>query len=100
MNQLPEHLPSHRPEPEIVLPNGTFVKLRRITWYDWLICISCSQGNMNNMPLAIAHRCCTFDGKAMSLNELHQLDIDDFMPVLKMIDDQINSSQKNKGGVA
>lgn len=94
----PQPLPNHKPELEIVLPNGVFVKLRRIKWLDWINAMN--TGSNYTAAIILAHRCATFDGETKTIEQLQEMDIEDFMPIVEMINKQFFGAQKNKGGIA
>ena len=91
-------LPNNRPEHEIVLPNGVFVKMRRITWLDWINAMN--TGSNYTAAIVLAHRCATFDGESRTIDQLQQMDIDDFMPIVELINKQFFKAQQHKGGIA
>ena len=98
MNPEPQPLPTNRPEHEVVLPNGVFFKLRRINWLDWINAMN--SGSNYTAAIVLAHRCGTFDGEARTIEQLQQMDIEDFMPIVELINKQFFSAHNKRGGIA
>lgn len=82
---------------EIVLPSGRFASVRRIKWWDRVMCHSDSKGNIDVYVMALAIRCVTIDGEPLSIEQAKDMDIEEANPLIEAICGQLIAAGKSKG---
>lgn len=79
---------------EIVLNSGVFARVRKLTLED-LISSHCD--NLWVMHLALIHRAVIFDGESWSIEKIASMELEELMPIMRAINEDINLALKSKG---
>ena len=79
---------------EIVLPSGRFAQMRRITWFDRVVC---SNVEIEIMVMSLACRITTLDGVQLTWTEAQAMDLCEANPLIDGVLKQLNNAFKSKG---
>ncbi|MGF6549327.1 hypothetical protein QFZ96_004398 [Paraburkholderia youngii] len=79
---------------EIVLPSGRFASFREPTWGDMIFAYS---SNGPEMMARLAAACCEIDGAHISLEDVRQMPIADFMPILNILTEFMPKDTGSRG---
>lgn len=82
---------------EVVLPNGKFAALaRKVMWSD---IVTSYDENLAVMCSAIVIRTVTLDGQPITVEELMAMDLENVVPLLGLIREDVEKAMINKDGV-
>jgi len=82
---------------EVVLPSGRFAKIRPILWGDM---VAAYDTNTYVMVTKLAARLVSIDEHVVSMEELLNMEAEEFMPINEMLCKSMSSALKFKDGVA
>ena len=82
---------------EVVLPNGKFAALtRKIMWKD---IVAAYDANLAVMCSVIVCRTVTLDGEPITAEDIMEMDLENAVPLLGLIREDVEKAMSNKDGV-
>lgn len=79
---------------EIVLPSGRFASFRAMTWGDVM---EAHSDNGPRMMAVMATLVCRIDGEALTLLDVHEMTLAEFMPIVNIIAEMMPKDLSSKG---
>lgn len=79
---------------EVVLPSGRFATCHTITVLDWMAATRATEP-----MLELAMRCVTIDGEKFSIEQLLELPLEEYWPILNMVAKKLERTRANEEGV-
>jgi hypothetical protein len=90
-------MPTTKPA-EIVLPSGRFATCRNITVLDWLIALK-SEKEHGDVMVTLVTRCVTIDSQGMDVEEVLNLPLEEYWPIINMVSKKIERARLTENGV-
>lgn len=82
---------------EIVLPSGRFASCRNITVLDWLLALKA--GADSDTMVTLVHRCVTIDSTALNPDDILNLPLEEYWPIINMISKKIERARLTEDGI-